>query len=149
MKKINPILTILLTVLLLGCVNDDCGLCFTPPEPFLFEIVDKTSGENLFTNGTYNSQEIEIINTSDNSIVEFTFIDENDINLIQITSIGWQTEMVNMDVNISSNNIFHLFVDAERVAGECCDYTRYNEIRIENTENEYDSVSGIYKILVE
>ena len=149
MKKINLIL-ILFTLIFQSCNNDDCGECFTPPQSFQFEIVDKNSGENLFTNGTYDSGNIEITdNLNDNEPIEFTFISENNINLIQIGSIGWETEIVNLKIDISDNHIFDFYVDAERKMGECCSYTEYNEITIGESEFELDSENGIYKILVE
>jgi hypothetical protein len=149
MKKINLII-ILFILIFQSCNNDDCGECFTPPESFIFEIVDKTSGENLFTNGTYESGDLSIINTlNDNKSVEFTFISEDNINLIQIGSIGWQTEIVNLNISISDNHIFDFYVDAVRKTRECCNYTEYNEITITDSEFELDSQTGLYKILVE
>lgn len=149
MKKLNLIL-ILFTVIFQSCNSNDCGECFTPPQSFQFEIVDKTSGENLFTNGTYETGNIEITdNLNNNESVEFTFISENNINLIQINSIGWETEIVNLKIDISDNHIFDFYVDAERKKRDCCDYTEYNEITIGESEFELDSQTGLYKILVE
>ncbi|VAW27541.1 hypothetical protein MNBD_BACTEROID06-176 [hydrothermal vent metagenome] len=149
MKKIN-LIVILFTIIFQSCDSNDCGECFTPPQSFQFEIVDKTSGENLFTNGTYESGNIEITdNLNNNESVEFTFISENNINLIQISSIGWETEIVNLKIDISDNHIFDFYVDAERKMGDCCSYTEYNEITIGESEFELDTQSGIYKILVE
>ena len=148
MKKFNLILS-LITIILQSCNNNDCGECFTPPEEFSFEIVNKISGENLFTNGTYEPEQIEIINTLDNSKVNFTFISENNINIIQIENIGWVTEKVNLQINISENHIFDFNVNAERKTGECCSYTEYNNITIGNSEYELENQTGIYKIMKE
>lgn len=148
MKKFN-LLFILLTTIFQSCNNDDCGDCFTPPEAFRFEIVDKTSGENLFTNGTYKPEQIQITNTSKNSKAEFTFISENNINLIQIGFIGWETEVVNLKIDILNTQIFNLYVDAERKKEDCCSYTEYKEISISDSEFEFDKQTGIYKILLE
>ncbi len=133
-----------------SCLDDDeCGACFTPPAPFIFEIVNKATGENLFNNGTYNSSDIKIVNLADDSIVEHNFIDENNFDLIQINKIGWQTEIINYSLKIGVENIFNLYVDAKRLNENCCSFTRYNEIRIENSEYEFNTNTGIYKILVE
>ena len=149
MKKINLIL-ILFIIIFQSCNNDDCGECFTPPQSFSFEIVDKINGENVFANGTYESGNIEITDSlNNNEDVEFTFISENNINLIQISSIGWKTETVNLKIDISDNHIFDFYVDAERKTGDCCRYTEYNETKIGASEFELDTQSGIYKILVE
>jgi hypothetical protein len=151
MRKINLIL-MLLTIVLQSCDKDgNCNeLCFSPPESFHFEIVDKTSGENLFTNGTYVAGDIKITNTLDNNApVEFKFISENNINLIQIGSIGWKTEIVNLKFDISDNHIFDFYVDAERKTEDCCAHTEYNEITVRESEFELNTQTGIYKILVE
>ena len=81
--------------------------------------------------------------------VEFTFIKENNINLIEINTVGWQTELVNYRVNIDSNTIFDLDDDAERLSENCCSYTRYNEIEISNAEFRLTTETGIYTSLVE
>ncbi|WGH76149.1 hypothetical protein P8625_02990 [Tenacibaculum tangerinum] len=150
MKK-NSLLLVLFIILFQGCKQDDeCNQsCFTPPEAFYFEIVDKESGENLFTNGTFDANDIKITDTlNDNDSVEFSFISENNINLIQIGSIGWKTEIVNLRIYISENPIFNFYIDAERIE-DCCSHTDYNEITLTDSEFELDSQTGIYKILVE
>jgi hypothetical protein len=152
MKKITTISAIIILLLTQSCKKENACeglLCFTPPGPFRFELVDKLTGENLFTNGTYTPNEIKVINLYDQSNVSFTFIDENDYNIIMINSIGWKTETINYSINISNESLFELFVDAERLNGECCDYTEYKEIRIENSEFELNQTNGLYKILVD
>jgi hypothetical protein len=123
--------------------------CFTPPSPLMFELVNKLTGENLFTTGLLNPDDIKVINLDDQSNVEFQFIDENDFNVIQIYSIGWETQIVNYSIETSSESLFTLFVDAERLSENCCAFTRYNEIAIGGSEFELNEQSGIYKIMVE
>jgi len=149
MKKFRLIL-ILLAILFQGCKDDECNqLCFTPPQVFQFEIVDKESGENLFTNGTFDSNDITITDIlNNNEPVEFSFMSENNVNLIAIASIGWETEIVNLKIDISDNTIFNFYVDA-KIIGDCCSHTEYNEITITDSEFEIDSQTGVYKILVE
>ena len=152
MKKTTSILAIIILILTQSCKKkNECEdiACFTPPSPFRFELVDKLTGENLFTNGTFNSDDIKVIKLDDKSNVEFTFIDENDYNIIQINTIGWKTEIVNYSIQISTENIFNLYVSAERLNENCCSFTRYKEIKIENSEFELNQTNGIYKILVD
>lgn len=149
MKRINLLLFTLI-IILQSCNNDDnCDQdCFTPPNTFLFEVVDKTSGENLFTNKTYNPEDIIITDSlNDNQSVAYTFISEDNLNLIQIGSIGWETEIVNLNINISEDHIFDLYVDVERKSENCCSFSQYNEVRVSNSE--LDTQTRIYKILVE
>lgn len=148
MKKITLILIFLATVVQ-SCNNDDCNDCFTPPPPFKFELVDKTSGENVFTNGTFAANQIQIVNVATNAPAQFTFISENNINLIQSNGIGFQTEVVNLKIASGNTTIFNFFVDAERKRSNCCSFTAYNEIQISNAEFELNTETGTYKILVE
>ncbi len=136
--------------LLQGCSSDCDNACFTPPQSFQFELTDTISGENLFTNATFDPQEISITDElNSNSRVEFTFISENELNLIQISSIGWKSEIVDLRIQVSSEYIFNFYVDAERKSRDCCEFTDYNEITIQNSDFDLDTETGIYKILVE
>ena len=151
MKK-SPIAFLLVLVLFSqSCKDDDCGgvLCNTPPEPFDFELIDKTTGENLFTNNTYDPTDLKVIDRADDRAVEFDFISENNYNMIRVYTIGWQTETVQYAFEIGSEPLFELFVDAERLNADCCSYTKYNEIRIDNAEFQRDPSTGIYQILVD
>ncbi len=152
MKKVTTILTILILLIIQSCdKNDNCygKLCFTPPDPFEFELVDKTTGENLFTNGTYRSNDIEVINIANDSTFEYFFISENDLNTILIPSIGWQTEDIECSLRVNNSEILRLFVSARRVSEDCCTFTIYDEIRIENVEYELDNQTGFYRLLID
>jgi hypothetical protein len=150
MKNFRTFLIIAL-IIMQSCKNDDCENkdCFTPPSSFDFELVDKLTGENLFTNGVFNSSDIKVVDIDNNEDVNFTFIDENDINILSINSIGWKTEKVNYQIKIENNLIFELSVNAQRLNGDCCDYTEFTEIKISNLEYERDHTSGVYKLFVE
>ncbi|MBU2950640.1 hypothetical protein KO493_08025 [Tamlana agarivorans] len=142
---------IIITFFLLSCdAIKDCEDCFTPPNNFYFDIVDKVSGENLFTNGTYDYQDIEIINTLDgNESVDFEFITHDNINQIEIYSIGYSTEIVNLKFYVSNQYLFDFYVDAERTSENCCSFTVYNEIKITGSDFVSKPQSGVYTILVE
>ena len=151
MRNTLKSLSLLFLLFVLGCNNDDCEDqdCFTPPNSFIFEIVDKESGENLFTNGTYTPEQIEVLNTEDNSKRNFGFLSEDEINLIGIGSIGWESEIADVVLKIGEEDILNLYVDAERVSENCCNFTKYNEIRIDNAEYELNQQNGIYTVYIE
>lgn len=144
--KISALLILILSLSYCDLKNCDTILC-NSDDSFNFELVDKTSGENLFTNGTFNSNDIKIINLKNKSNIEFTFIDENDNNIISINQIR-RTEIVICSIQISQENIFELFIHAEKNTGDCCETTHFKEIEIKNSEYQFDQNSGIYKILV-
>ena len=141
MENVLKYLSLLPVLFFMGCDNNDCEdvACFTPPTSFVFELVDKDSGENLFTNGTYTPAQIEVLNTEDNSNRTFGFLSEDDINLVVIASIGWETEVAKVVLKIDGEDILDLYVDAERTSENCCSFSKYNEIRIDNAEYTLDT----------
>lgn len=150
MKIYIKLLVLGLSVILGGCaLESECGECFTPPGAFWFEVIDMETEQNTFTNSVHDSNELTIINENDGSNVEYFFIDENDVDLISITSIGWQTEKVTLSVQVSGEELFKLYVDAERLSDDCCSFTIYNEITIENADYKLDANSGVYSIYID
>ncbi|MDT0641479.1 hypothetical protein RM553_01420 [Zunongwangia sp. F363] len=131
--------------------NSNCEdySCFTPPEAFEFEFIDATSGENLFTNGTFQEEDISITDQSEDSDVDVVFISENDYNILQVGSIGWETENTDYLIEIGEEVSFRLLVDADRVTEDCCSFTRINSVEIEGAEYERQEETGVYQILVE
>jgi len=150
MKATIRFIILFAIILSQSCKNksDPCGECFTPPSDFKFEIVDRATGEDLFKNGTFQPNQIKIISLFDSSDVQFKFIEYPTIDIIQTQWIGATTETIYYSFSISSMNIFRLYIDAERIVENCCSYTRYNEIRIEDVEYETNPDSEIIKILV-
>lgn len=141
---------LLLLLSVSGCGEEDCNLdCFTPPNPFLFELLNKTSGENLFSNGSYRPEDILVVDRISGQGLGFSFISENEQNILAIHAIGWETELVDAQVSLGADEIFSLYVDAERLSENCCSFTRYKEIRIGIAEYRKDPASDIYSILVD
>jgi hypothetical protein len=150
MKNALKLMALITLLMVQACNNNDCeGLdCFTQPTAFVFEIVDRDTGENLFTNGTYNPGQIQVLNVEDNSNREFDFISENNKNLIRIGSIGWESEIAEVVLKIGGEDILNLYVDTERVTENCCNFSKYNKIIIENASYEFDKQTFIYTVYI-
>ncbi|MEM8928854.1 MAG: hypothetical protein AAGC45_11665 [Bacteroidota bacterium] len=151
-EGIKRTITIISLIVLLFCgCSEDCSdiACFTPPRSFQFEIIDKVSRDNVFTNATYSREDIEVTDSRSGSAVEYTFVSDNEINLIEIFSIGWETEVVNFHIALAEKTVFQLFVDAERRSEDCCSFTEYNAIELSGVEYELDNETGVYRILID
>ncbi|MBS2211047.1 hypothetical protein KEM09_06525 [Carboxylicivirga mesophila] len=138
-------------LILFACACDmvkDCPACMTPPKAFVFNMVDNGSGENLFTNGTFSIDDIQIKDVITQKSIEFDFIDENNLGYINLYSVGWQTEVVNCYVYHDDDVLFTFYVDAVRKSEDCCSFTDYNAIELEGAEFELDGSSGVYDILL-
>ena len=150
MKNILIITFLFSLILLQRCTSNECDkVCFTPPNSFQFAFVDASSGENLFTKGTFDKNDIKVKNIADNSNIAFTFIDENDYNILRIESIGWQTETIEYSIKIANKERLILYVDAKRINEDCCSFTRYDEIKIEEASFTSDTQKEIYTIFIE
>lgn len=155
MKKTITILALFMLLFAQSCTKEnesefeDTVYCNTPPSPFLFELVNKATGENVFANGTFSRYNIKVVNTKDQSNVSFEFLTENGENIIGINSIGWKTEILKYSIQLSNETIFNLSVNAERLFDDGCSFTRYKEIKIENAEYEFNKTTEIYKILLD
>lgn len=149
MRSIAIILFATIITVFQGCTGNDeeCAPCNTPPQSFMFNIVNDETNKNIFSEGELKSSDIEIINTDDNKKIEdkFIFIDGNNLNYIQIPFIGWKTEKVNLMFKVKDKEIFMLFVDAERLTEDCCTFTRYNKVEIKGAKYEQGK-NNVYTI---
>lgn len=134
-----------------SCSVDKCDVdCNSGPLGLSFELLDKTTKENLFTNGTFNPTDIEFLDLDNNNHrVQYVFIDENNINTINLGPFGWGTNIVNYILKVGETNIFTLHVDAEQKTEDCCSFVQINELEIKNVDYSQNIQSGIYEVLVE
>ncbi|MNE42904.1 hypothetical protein D3C80_1370550 [compost metagenome] len=114
----------------------------------MFELLDKESNENLITNGTYQSSDIEVINEATNQKAQFVLISENNLNLIVINNIGWKDESIDLDIRAKGTTLFKFHADAKRLNKDCCSFTEYQNLKISGPSFTYDTSKGIYKILL-
>lgn len=142
MRKIFILILIALFFFLCRCNKCRDIECCTPPRYYSFEIIDRQTRENLFTNGTYNDGQVNITR-------DYSLIMGDSISIIEIYGIGWQTEIVNCSICISDQIEFNLYVNAERVSENCCSFTKIHDFKIENIDYEINNETGLISILVD
>lgn len=151
MKRFTVLAVLFVSLIFNSCNDSDaCNeLCFTPPDTFVFELVDSETRENLFTNGTFSRAGIVVRHTESQETESFIFYDQDDLNLLVLSTIGWRTEILELDVTVGDMEAFSIYVDSERVEDSCCAHTIFNEVEIYNATYEYDSNNNIYTILID
>lgn len=149
MKKLIKLSFLFLFFTTLGCASDAVD-CTTPPEPFIFQFIDKDSGENLFSNGTYDiKQPLVVTDLNTAKVIQTTYMKNDASSAFQINGIGWQTEKIKYGIAFSQDiTIFELDVDSERINGKCS-YTKFNSIEIKDADFQFDKTTGVYKILID
>lgn len=151
MKKITATILLVFLFLTVQSCKDDCEdvACLTPPKFYQFDLVDKTSNENIFKKGLYQASDVKIIDTKTNETVSYGFIVENNQNLIVLDNIGWVTESISYKLMLKDDEtVFSLEVDAERKNENCCSFTEYNKEEIKGAEFTIDDSKEIYTILI-
>ena len=117
-----------------------------------FELVDKSSRENLFTNGTFDPKDISVISLKDQSKVKFSFITKNDLNKIAISSPIDKVVTRHFSFQIKSKSIFELMLTIKEAPkrASCISLSKYSrELKILNAEFEEGVRYSDYIILVE
>ncbi|SDW18983.1 hypothetical protein SAMN05444411_101246 [Lutibacter oricola] len=146
MKK--NILLIFLPLLLFGCKNDCEGIaCFTPPPNFIFELVDKTTGDNLFTKGELDSDTITVLNKNFES-VNFEFISENNLNVIELSEIGWNLNLEQYTIKVGEIE-FVVTLEMEEKHENCCTFFNILQFEVSKYTYQQSNSSEIIKILIE
>lgn len=150
MKKIGFILVLFVVFVLNSCNVDHCDVyCNSGPLSLNFALLDKSTNENLFANGTFNPDDIEILDLeNDNTPVQFVFNPENDLNLITLGPFGWETKTANYKLKVDSLNIFTLNLKTEEIKTECCTTVKINKLEIKNAEFQQNPETGVYEILI-
>ena len=149
MKKIIGGLVVLIITLVNISCNDDCDEGNKPtPASFFVEIVDETTGENVFENETYTMQQITIEDLDEASI-PYEFIEN--LNVIQI--FPKVSNPTGNSILIKLNNETTLQMDEIDVnydvsssAGEC-----FTTFKIENIlfpDNTSELVESVHVIKI-
>jgi hypothetical protein len=148
MRNILGLFLMVITTSFVSC-NDKCDEGNQPtPASFFVEIVDETSGENVFENETYTSQQITIQDL-DEAIIPYEFIEN--LNVIQIFP-----PIINATGNsfvIRLNNETTLQMDEIDVnydvlsnAGECFTTFKIDNIFFPNNQSELVEAVHVIKI---
>jgi hypothetical protein len=124
MQNVAKISFILILLINISCNNiDPCGdgvLASTGPPVFELKIADKTTGENLITNGTYAANQITITDINGKNI-EYFFVYENQRNTFRImpqstlNDVGIKKILFKIDPSI----VIELEVNIYEGRGEC------------------------------
>ena len=148
MKKHVILLIVVFTIF--SCKINECEdiACFTPPPNFAFELVDKTTGENLFTNGTLKDTDIEVLDENEEKVT-FKFISENNINIIDLPEIGWNLDLHTYTITVGPTVEFRLELEMEEKHENCCTFFKVITFNISNYTYEQSSTTGVYSIKID
>ena len=148
MKNILSLFLVVVAASLVSC-NDECneGEKATPAS-FFVEIIDETSGENVFENETYTAQQITIQDL-DEATIPYEFIEN--LNVIQIfppvTNATGNSFIIklNNETTLQMDEI-DVSYDVSSSAGECFTTFKIENILFPNNTSEL--VEGVHVIKI-
>ena len=148
MRNRITLFLVILTISLVSC-NDECneGEKATPAS-FFVEIIDETSGENVFENETYTAQQITIQDL-DEATIPFEFIEN--LNVIQIfppvTNATGNSFIIklNNETTLQMDEI-DVSYDVSSSAGECFTTFKIENILFPNNTSELAESVHVIKI---
>lgn len=146
MKKITTLfLLVLLAQSSCDIIVKDCPECFTPPPTFGFEFIDKDTGENLFTNETLKIEDIEVFDENKDEI-EFQLITENNINVLDLSYIGWTEGPKYYTIKLSADISVPITLNMKEKNTKCCTYFEVIEFSV--LEYDYEKSNDLGYIIV-
>lgn len=148
MRNVLIVLMVFITAFSISC-NDSCDEGNKPtPASFFVEIVEETSGENVFENTTYTAQQITIEDL-DEVAIPYRFIQNS--NIIQIfPSVVIATGnsfliKLNNETTMQTNEI-NVNYDVSSSVGECFTTYKIENILFPNNTSELVEAVHVVKI---
>ena len=148
MKKITALLLLILLVQT-SCdkIGKECGECFTPPPTFIFQFIDKDNGENLFSNNTFDINNVSVTDEK-NEKVEFEYLTENGINVLNLKLIGWNLDPKSYTIKLNDTTSVNFDLNMNEMHSECCSFfeIEHFEVYYYEYEREYNDGFIIVKM---
>lgn len=148
----TKILILLFTLsLLFSCNVNTCDYyCDSGPLSLNFALLDKESGENLFTNGTYQIDEVVVLDLdNENAFISYLFITEDDLNQLVLGPFGFDIQEVNYAITINSETVFSISLKTDEISDTCCSTIILEEFDLRGAEYNQNETTGVYEVLIE
>ena len=143
MKKI--ILIIVFNALLYSC-EKPCGEASTGPPSLRIEIVDATTNENVFSNGTYTQSQVQVT-TANSSSQGYSFISENNFNVIAL-SPAWAEGTFTTIIKLNNVVTIPIVTKIYKSTTRCFENYLLESVTVTGYSYSQDQSTGIYKIKI-
>lgn len=146
MRKLLNLSIFIILIFATACDSGEVN-CSTGPFVRTFEFVDKDSGANLFSNGTFAPQTpVTVTDLNQNKVIQTIYMKSNTDRPLLV--LGFEAGTFKYAVKVGDKPVFELSVVTEEVKGGHCSGIVNKSFEIKNAEFEEDKTSGIYKILI-
>lgn len=143
MKKLIALFTVLFV--LYSC-EKPCGEASTGPPNFRVEIIDATTNENVFTNGTYTQAQLQVT-TPNSTSFNYSFISENNANVIGI-SPAWTEGTFTTYIKLNNAITIPVQTKVYKSTTKCFENYFIEKVEVIGYTFTQDAQTGIYKIKI-
>lgn len=120
--------------------------CSTGPPRFTLELVDKETGENVFTSGKYKAEDIVL--TDENQQTVYTqFVAENNLNVVNIALPDTEGEK-ELKMRFGGGQEIIIRLDVRKGESKCCTNYFAENIQVDNFPYEQSKETGIIEIKI-
>ena len=137
-----------LIVGLYSCQNCSDTACFSPPQAFIFNLVQ--DDRNIFES-RYSETDIRVLDNNTGASQDFKYEPYLDGHLIIINTIGWNddTELADYSIQIAEDEYdINFTVLAENRSEDCCNFTRMSNFNVKELPFEI-SEEGITTVTLD
>lgn len=119
--------------------------CFTPPRTFIFNIVNQSTGKNVFASGEFSNDDVEVYDEN-NQWENHMFDNYFDTNYLILPEIGWEMERTAYTIHLGEETEINLVLDMQERHENCCTFFSIEDFGIEDYPwSEVDS-TGVIRV---
>lgn len=152
MKKNALLLTIFASLLLLNFQCDKCEdiSCFTPPNEFTFQLLDKDSGEDLVANGTFQAGEISVFSIAGNKKHGLQFSTDSTAYFFTDQEIGWVTGSQNTsyELRLNPSTTLPFTYETREVSEDCCTFFELVRFEMDSVERLFIAQQNLFQLRI-
>lgn len=134
-----------------GCDKCSDVECFTPPQVFNFQLLDKDSGEDLVANGTFFPSEVKVFSLSENKSHLLQVSTTDSLNFVFTDAeIGWIVgeENSSYELRLGDAKVLPFSYESKKNEVECCTSFELLSFEMDSVERLFIPQQELFKLKI-
>jgi hypothetical protein len=151
MKKYFLVLSLAITAVLnYGCSKCKDIECFTPPNVFNFQLVDKDNGEDLVANGTFDAGQVWISSKGSSRMHAMDVSTDSTGYFFTDQEIGWETGPKNSSYKLRLNpsRTLPFTYETKEINEGCCTFFELVRFEMDSVEISFISQKNLFQLKI-